>query len=157
MNKQHGASPLIMVFLTLSVAILMVYSLQQTQQQSRFSQRIFHLWLEAFTEAQSALGWGLQQPWSAGEQLSCRQAETGCSVVCLWPTTRDTGWLAGASTDVNVAAAELTVWQRVTLRPDGQKYRLVPQRHGWRDDCPLSPSACLTLSTQLHPRQADRE
>lgn len=125
MNRQRGASSLLLVLLLFIVAGLMLQGTRR-QYQSMLAQVTFESRaLAESARAESLLQWGRQQTWPAAPAQQCVQASGLPGQLCL-------RIFDDASALLIANSGGQWRWQSGTVSPDG--VRFTPQ--GWSDFCP---------------------
>ncbi|EBG9996723.1 DUF2509 family protein [Salmonella enterica] len=128
MNRERGASSLILALLILILGSLLLQGVNQ-QQASYASMAIQRQAL-----VQSALEWGRGQLWSGVTEMECRRYSPSGARVCLRRLSGD---------EVVMAAQDggMTLWRLGNVIQGS----IVFSPHGWSDFCPLKEVALCRI------------
>ncbi|MBZ7831403.1 DUF2509 family protein [Raoultella planticola] len=127
MNRQRGASSLLMVLLLLALGSMLLQGLNQ-QQRSLLAQTAGET--QAIREtagAHSALQWGKTLAWTVHDANACRDSAAGGWRACL-------RIFDDASALLIASGGRILLWQ--SGRVEEGVVRFSP--HGWSDFCPLT-------------------
>ncbi len=134
MNRQRGASSLLMVLLLLVLGSLLLQGMNQ-QQRSLLAQVSAETQaLRDTAAAHSALQWGKGLNWSLQDALACQLEANQRWRACLRRFNDDSALLIAGSGTVRV-------WQSGWVEQGVLRF----SPHGWSDFCPLKESALCQL------------
>lgn len=134
MNRQRGATSLLVVLMLLVMGSLMLKGMNRLYQ-SRLAQVTLEVQaLNATAETESLLQWGKSQTWAVTTLPLCRQAVAGGGRVCLRGLTSDR---------VLLIAGQGTFLRWLSGRTEQQN--VIFNEHGWSDFCPLKEVALCQL------------
>lgn len=134
MNREQGASSLVLVLLILVLGSLLLQSVNQ--QQASFASRVMvesqALQLQAMV--QSAMEWGRMQHWEAQSEIQCRDYGADNTPVCLRVLDENRVLLIAQYQGASV-------WRQGEQRQGS----VVFSPHGWSDYCPLREVALCQI------------
>ncbi|EAO3142819.1 DUF2509 family protein [Salmonella enterica] len=134
MNRERGASSLILALLILLLGSLLLQGVNQ--QQASYASRVATQSLAIQRQAlvQSALEWGRGQLWSGVDEMECRRYSSSGAKVCLRRLSGD---------EVVMAAQDdgMTLWRLGNVIQGS----IVFSPHGWSDFCPLKEVALCRI------------
>ncbi|EAA7242782.1 DUF2509 family protein [Salmonella enterica] len=134
MNRERGASSLILALLILMLGSLLLQGVNQ--QQASYASRVATQSLAIQRQAlvQSALEWGRGQLWSGVAEMECWRYSSSGARVCLWRLSGD---------EVVMAAHYdgMTLWRLGNVIQG----TIVFSSHGWSDFCPLKEVALCRI------------
>ncbi|MEB4674381.1 DUF2509 family protein [Enterobacteriaceae bacterium G50] len=133
MNRERGASSLVLVLLLLVLGSLMLQGLNQTQRRQVAMVNDETLALRDTARAHTALQWGKTLPWSMAIAVQCRANSDGARA-CLRQLNDDAILLMAESNGIQL-------WQSGTRQGNG----IVFSPHGWSDFCPLQEKALCQM------------
>ncbi|ECF5973671.1 DUF2509 family protein [Salmonella enterica subsp. salamae] len=130
MNRERGASSLILALLILILGSLLLQGVNQ--QASRVATQSLAIQRQALV--QSALEWGRGQLWSDVAEMECRRYSSSGARVCLRRLSGD---------EVVMAAQDdgMTLWRLGNVIQGS----IVFSPHGWSDFCPLKEVALCRI------------
>ncbi|EII6527045.1 DUF2509 family protein [Salmonella enterica subsp. enterica serovar Kiambu] len=134
MNRERGASSLILALLILILGSLLLQGVNQ--QQASYAARVTTQSTAIQRQAlvQSALEWGRGQLWSGVTEMECRRYSSSGARVCLRRLSGD---------EVVMAAQDdgMTLWRLGNVIQGS----IVFSPHGWSDFCPLKEVALCRI------------
>lgn len=136
-DQQAGNITLIMVAVLMTLGLLLLKALHYYQERGRDELRREIKYFEAFNQAESALSWGLMQPWkknmAKGASWDCQQERTKQWLSCIKHHKSGDFILSGKS-EYNLGK-QITVYRWVTFTQGTS--RIQSRGKGWLDYCPV--------------------
>ncbi|HHY6257334.1 TPA: DUF2509 family protein [Salmonella enterica] len=134
MNRERGASSLILALLILILGSLLLQGVNQ--QQASYAARVTtqSLVIQRQALVQSALEWGRGQLWSGVTEMECRRYSSSGARVCLRRLSGD---------EVVMAAQDdgMALWRLGNVIQGS----IVFSPYGWSDFCPLKEVALCRI------------
>ncbi|ECG8589314.1 DUF2509 family protein [Salmonella enterica subsp. salamae] len=134
MNRERGASSLILALLLLILGSLLLQGVNQ--QQASYASRVAtqSQALQRQAVVQSALEWGRGQPWSGVSETECRRYSSLGARVCLRVLPGDEVIMAAHYDGITLWRLGDVIQGEIVLSP-----------HGWSDFCPLKEVALCRI------------
>lgn len=130
MNRERGASSLMLALLILILGSLLLQGVNQ--QQASYASRVAmqSLALQRQARVQSALEWGRGQRWSGLVEMECRHSSSSAMRVCLRVLPGDKVMMIAQDDGMSLWRVGDVIQGEIVFSP-----------HGWSDFCPLKEVA----------------
>ena len=125
-----GISTAPMLLVIISIALALIRQSSNPSIDAVKMVRIQQISIQAFYQAQSAINWGLTQPWSFTQKRQCQSNTSMGGWSCLYLLSKHQAILEGSDQE-----KKIKLWQRVKIIK--QWLRITPIANGWIDINPL--------------------